>query len=372
MPPSHTQGVFGAAVGAGAAARPTSWAVPWTAVDGLLDRLDIASTCDHGLGPLAAYRRRSLGQDVPEQLRREERAAATANLVAPTLLARARDAITGPLVVLKGPEIAVRYPGRARRFGDLDLLPTDAEAAQAALLAAGFRLQDRDWPPEGYDDERNPHYHLHPLEWPGLALRIEVHKHVKWPAGFEAPPNEEIFEAAVPSSTDIDGLLAPEPRPPRRPARDARVGRDPDAAHSRAHGRPGLRRRRRPGRARAHGRALGLPARLGDDAERRRLALLREGPEPVAVRLWARYLRGLREPTVIEMHVQEWLAPFWMAPPGRAARRALAAIARDFRPAPEQTWAEKGRGTLSAVLHPLSPRSEHDRRYGRGRRGRVG
>src|SRR5204863_952626 len=118
----------------------------------------------------------------------------------------------GPLVLLKGPEVAQRYPTRARRFGDLDLLPEDAEAAQAALLAAGFRLEDRDWPPPGYDDRRRPHYHLHPLEWPGLALRVEVHRRVKWPKGFEAPRNEDLFDAAVPSSLMIDGLLVPHPR----------------------------------------------------------------------------------------------------------------------------------------------------------------
>jgi hypothetical protein len=358
---------------------PEQWAVPWPTVDRLLARLDVEATCEQRLGPLAAYRRRMLGQEVPEQLRREERAAATANLVAPALLARARDAYDGTLVVLKGPELASRYPGRARRFADLDLLAADAEEAQAALLAAGFQLQDRDaaaarglnatpgWPPPGYDEERNPHYHMHPLEWPGLGLRIEVHKQVRWPPGLTAPRPAEIFEAATPGSLGIEGLLVPDP------SHHAVLM----SAH--AWGEVAMRHIRELMDVFVFVDVAGrdAPARLAERWGFRRgwettlsVAdwLLLEEPEPVAVKLWARYLRGLREPTVIEMHVQEWLAPFWMAPPRAAARCTVAALARDVLPAPEQTWAEKARQIVRALLHPFSPRTEHDRRSGIGRK----
>jgi hypothetical protein len=345
-------------------AQVPEWAVAWSVIDDLLGRLDVPLTCAHGLGPLAAYRRRTLGQEIPEQLRREERAAATANLVAPALLGKARAAYDGTLLVLKGPEITTLYPGRARRFGDLDLLPADADKAQAALLAAGFRLQDRDWPPEGFDDVQRPHYHLHPLEWPGLALRVEIHKQVKWPEGLKAPANDEFFEAAVPSVVGIDGLLAP--------------SRQHHAVLLAAHAWGEVPMR--------HIRELIDALLFVPDADRDELArmaerwnfrrgwettlsvadwLLRDGPTPAAVRLWARYLRGLREPTVLEMHVQEWLAPFWMAPPPRAAQIALAAFVRDLRPYPDQTWGDKGKQTVRAIMHPLSPRSEHDQRSGR-------
>lgn len=350
---------------------PEPWAVPWPTVDRLLARLDVEAICEHRLGPLAAYRRRMLGQEVPEQLRREERAAATANLVAPALLARARDAYDGTLVVLKGPEVTSRYPGRARRFGDLDLLPDDAEQAQAALLAAGFRLQDRDWPPEFYDEVRRPHYHLHPLEWPGLALRIEVHKRVKWPDGLAGPRNAEIFEAAKPGTLGIDGLLVPDP------------SHHAVLLSAHAWGEVPMRHIRElmDVLAFVDGPGRDAPARVAERWGFRRgwettlsVAdwLLHEAPEPVAVKLWARYLRGLREPTVIEMHLQEWLAPFWMAPPRAAARRAVAALGRDVLPAPEQTWAENARQILRALLHPRSPKSEHDRRSGiRRKTGRA-
>jgi hypothetical protein len=346
---------------------PEPWAVPWPIVDRLLARLDVGAICDHRLGPLAAYRRRLLGQEVPEQLRREERAAATANLVAPALLARARDAYDGTLVVLKGPEVTSRYPGRARRFGDLDLLPADAEKAQEALLAAGFRLQDRDWPPEFYDEVHRPHYHLHPLEWPGLALRIEIHKHVKWPEGLAGPSNAEIFEAARPGTPTIDGLLVPDPshhavllsshawgEVPMRHIRELMdilafvdgTGRDEAARVAK---RWGFRR------------GWETTLSVAD-------WLLHDAPEPVAVKLWARYLRGLREPTVIEMHLQEWLAPFWMAPPKSAVRFAAAAVARDLVPGPDQTWPDNARQILRALAHPFSSKAEHDLRSGVGRK----
>lgn len=337
--------------------------VSWDSVDELLTRLGPDLACDHGLGPLAAQTLRRREETLPERLLREERAAAAANLVAPAILNRARAAYDGPLLLLKGPELANRYPGRARRFGDIDLLAVDAEAVQEALLAAGFRLQDRDWPPPDWDFVGRPHYHLHPLEWPGLALRIEVHREVKWPPGLEAPETREFFASAVPSSTGIDGLLAPHPdhhalllashawaEVPMRKLRDL-IDVMVFVEDAR---RDELRR---------------LAAQWGFERPWRSTIavadwLLRGGREPWFVRIWARYLLHLREPTVVEMHLQEWLSPFWLAPTRVAARRMWAAVLRDLQPRPEQTWAEKRRQTVLALRHPLSPKSVHDRRSG--------
>ena len=279
------------------------------------------------------------------------------------MLKRARDAYDGSLLLVKGPELVARYPDAARRFGDLDLVAGNAEEAQAALLAAGFRLQDRDWPPEGYDDVRRPHYHLHPLEWPGLGLRIEIHKHVKWPEGLRPPTNEELFEAAVPSVVGIEGLLTPHP--------------DHHAVVlvSHAWGEIPMRRLRQ----------LVDVLAFVDDGERdelRRLAagwgiergwlstlavadwLLRGEPEPRLVGVWARYLRGLREPNVLEMHVQEWLSPFWLTTARPAAHKSLSAVVRDLKPKPNQTWGGKVRQTIRALTHPRRSRTEHYVRSG--------
>jgi hypothetical protein len=335
----------------------------WEGVDGLLERLTPDLASEHGLGPLAARRLRLAGDEVPEHLLREERAGRTATLVAPELLKRAREAYDGPLLLVKGPELVARYPDAARRFGDLDLVAGDAEEAQEALLAAGFSLQDRDWPPEGYDDVSRPHYHLHPLEWPGLGLRIEIHKHVKWPEGLRPPRNEELFEAAVPSVVGVEGLVTAHPN------------HHAVLLASHAWGEIPMRKLRE---------LVDVFAFVddGDRDELRRLAarwgiergwsstlavgdwLFRAAPEPRLVGVWARYLRELREPTVLEMHVQEWLSPFWLAPPRAATRKALRAVLRDLRPRPNQTWGGKVRQTVSALTHPLSSTSEHYLRSG--------
>lgn len=338
--------------------------VRWEAVERLIDGLEPRLVSEHGLGPFAARMLRLAGNPVPESLVREHRAAATANLVAPSLLAKARSAYDGPLLLLKGPELANRYPDRSRRFSDVDLLAGDADRAQAALLASGFRLQDCEWPPQGYDEHRRQHFHLHPLEWPGLALRMEIHRSVNWPEALDPPANVELFDAAVPASVGVEGLLAPHP--------------DHHALLIASHGWSKLPLLR-------DLIDLMLFVEEGQREELQRIArawrfdrgwvaslalaewMLADGAEPAFVRLWARYLRRLREPTVIEMHLNSWLSPFWLFPAAGAVRRAGVAVARDVRPWPDQPWSEKRRRIARALFNPLSPKSEHDRRSGLGR-----
>lgn len=336
----------------------------WEGVNRLLERLTPELAAEHGLGPLAARRLHLSGDAVPELLFREERASRTAALVAPAILRRAREAYDGPLLLVKGPELVARYPDRARRFGDLDLVAGDAEAAQAALLAAGFRLEDRPrWPPEGYDEVRRPHYHLHPLEWPGLGLRVEIHKQVKWPETLRPPRNEELFEAAVPSVVGVDGIVTPHP------------SHHAVLLVSHAWGEIPMRTLRQ---------LVDVLAFVddGERAELRRLArgwgiergwsstldvgdwLLRDHSEPRLVGIWARYLRELREPTVLEMHVQEWLSPLWLTTPLPALRKVSTAISRDLQPRQNQTWGSKLRQTARALTHPRRSRTEHYVRSG--------
>lgn len=343
----------------------------WASVDRIIARLDLDSVVRHGLGPLGAKRLRDAGAPVPERLVREERAAATLNLVAPVLLARARDAYDGRLLLLKGPDLSRRYPDRARRFGDLDLLAEDAEAAQAALIAAGFRPQEIPWPPLGYDDIRRPHHHLLPLEWPGLALKVEVHRKVGWPEGLVPPSNDRLFAAAVPAKLGVAGLLVAHPHH--------------QAALLAAHTWSDVPMRKLlelvdllvvlEGEDRRDAARVAAEWGLARPWKATLAAadwLLRDGPEPPFVRIWARYLRGLREPTVLELHLQEWLSPFWVAPPNVAFRRAGTAIVRDLRPWPEQTWGDKYRRVVRAARRPLASESAHSGRdkLGVGRRRR--
>jgi putative nucleotidyltransferase-like protein len=331
----------------------------WEGVDRLLARLEPELASGHGLGPLAARRLRLRGEPVPEQLAREERAARTAALVVPALLARIRAAYDGPLLLMKGPELTSRYPDAARRLADLDLLAGDADQAQQALLDAGFALK-----PVPVGPNYDLHHHLQPLEWPGIALPIEVHRRVPWPRGLEGPRNEELFEAAVPTAIGVEGILAPEP-PQHAVLLASHTWREVPLQKL---------------------RALVDVLAFTDDDEREELAeiarrwkfergwsatlaaadwLLRGGEEPGFVRYWARNLRQLREPTVFEMHLLAWLSPFTLAEPRTALRLSAMAALRDLRPRPRgEGWGPKVRRTANAVLHPLSARSEHDRRAG--------
>lgn len=326
----------------------------WDGVDRLLDRLDPEMIGDHGLAPLAARRYRQRGEEPPERIFREERAARAARLVAPVLLSRARAAYDGPLLLVKGPELVRRYPDGARGLGDLDVVAADAERAQAALLAAGFR-EVPDTPPLDYAR----HHHLHPLVWPGLALPIEIHRRPMWPAGLAGPATRELFDAAQPADIGVDGLLVPNPH------HHALLV----AAH--AWGEVPMRKTRE----------LVDVLALVDDDEREELSelarswdferpwrktlatadwLLRDGPKPWLLHTWGRYLRDLREPTVLEMHTQEWLAPFSLAPPATALRLSVAALLRDVRPSQHEDWNAKRRRALRAALHPLAAKSSHE------------
>ncbi len=338
---------------------------PWPAVHELVERLDPELACAHGLGPLAAQRLRALGREVPQVLAAEERSAQAANLIAPAVLKRCRSAYGGTLLVLKGPELAARYPGRARRFGDLDLLADDPDAAQAALLSAGFVLEDREWPPPGYDAD-HAHYHLHPLQLPGLPMNVEIHRRVKWPSELEAPPNEDLFGQAVAACVGVDGLLAPEPHQhavllaahgweeiPLRTLREvvdiAALLADCDPEHA-----------EHVATQWGFGRAWRATVETVE-------WVLREREKPLSARLWARHLAAPREPTVVEMHLERLLSPFWLVPPRQAVRRAAKALIADLQPAPGETWGDKRRQVARALLHPLSQKSEHDRRSLRGR-----
>jgi hypothetical protein len=283
----------------------------WTTVDPLVTRLDIDAARAHGVAPLVAERLRSRDEDVPEPLLQEERAAKTTNLIAPSVLARARAAYDGPMLVLKGPEVAALYPSRARMLVDLDLLVADAQAAWYGLLDAGFVRADRlKWVPPEF-------YHLNPVELPGVPLPIELHKTFRCPNGLRPPPNEALFEAAVPASVEVPGLLAPS-----RPHHAVLL-----AGHAWAE-RP-LERLRDLIDVAVMAEPIDpnelsqIAAEWGWDrlwhTTRRTLDwLLGHAAKPAAIRLWARHLSDLRERTPAEVQLRRWLSPFWALPTATA------------------------------------------------------
>ncbi|HEY4620138.1 MAG TPA: nucleotidyltransferase family protein [Gaiellaceae bacterium] len=328
----------------------------WAAVDRLIDSTDdVDALKANRLHLLAARRWRELGRDVPAELVAAERVGVLATLVLPELLARLREACDGPLVVHKGPEVALRYPDPVLRpFIDVDLLVPDAASVQTALVDAGFV------------EVGNPVFyaaapHRLPLEWPGIPVLVEVHADLNWPPWLGRSPTDELLARAVPSSLGVDGVQTLES--------DHHVLAV--AAHAWAHGpftrvgdlvdvaalMDGLDR----------GELLRLACRWNVERMWRTTlatvdAVLFEGPPPWAVRTWARNLPAVRERTVLEIHVGRWLAGF-SAVGALGGFRALGQeLGKDLRPAVGETWGDKLARVPKALRDAFVTRSKHDRR----------
>jgi hypothetical protein len=294
----------------------------WDRVDALVDRIGTAEAAlDHRVGLLAARRWRATGRLLPAALREEERYTATAVLAAPVVLRRVAAAYPGPIAILKGLEIASRYPDPALRpISDLDLLVEDSAAAFRALVAAGATpLPHR----------RSPD-HEPPLVFADLPLIVELHWAPKWPDGHAAPSATELLATAEPSRWLGERFLAPSP------ARHAVLL----AAHAWAH-RPLCRL----------GELVDVAALLGDCDRRECAAIARawgvgriwnatvracdalfsDGALPLALRTWARNLPQLRHRSRHEMLLDRSVAPFAALPPHRALPVAAAAVAEMLR-----------------------------------------
>ena len=117
-------------------------AVPdlWASVDRLIDSTsDVDALRANRLHLLAARRWRERGIDVPGELVEAERLAVLVSFVLPDVLARVRAAYDGPLVVHKGPEVALRYPDPLLRpYIDIDLLIPTRPRRRARSSRPGF------------------------------------------------------------------------------------------------------------------------------------------------------------------------------------------------------------------------------------------
>ena len=345
--------------------RPTGAKI-WARVDELVDTApDLAALRAHRLHLLAGRRWRELGREIPEGLRAEEQLAAIRDALAPDLLGRVRAATDQPVVLLKGLEIARRYPRPSLRPSiDLDLLATDADRLQAELVAGGFeQAEDPAWAArlaEGVDPFADKH-HCHPLRWAGWPLRLEIHRRPSWPHWLAQPPAEELLELTEPA--DADGILVLAPAPhalvlaahlwvsnPFARLRDvldiALLLDEADSGDV-----EGLARAWRMERLWGSTRGVVESTFLG-------------GATTSAERLWARHLAGAREQTVVEVHVTRWLSPFWALPRRRAVRIAASGLASDIRPAREEPWRSKVRRSLRALRNAGETKSRHEEELG--------
>jgi len=126
--------------------------------------------------------------------------------VARAMLTEIREIIDGPIVLLKGLELAQLHPVPARRtFIDLDLLVPDPRAAWLRLLRAGFEQQaDEPWHPR--------FSHAPPaLHRPGLPVAVDLHGRPNWPS-WRVCPVDEIFAAAEPGRVGLAGVSRPADR----------------------------------------------------------------------------------------------------------------------------------------------------------------
>ena len=328
----------------------------------LAHMLDSAPTLQdlehHRLLLVAARRRRELGLEVPERMIAAERMAAAGALAAPALMAKVRRAVDGPVLLVKGAEVARHYPDPAlRSFGDIDLIVPDAERAQRQLLAAGFEFSGYEaWVYEGI-------HHLRPLQASGLPLLVELHHEPKWVYGLEPPSAHELLELGVPASDLCEGVLVLPPAPHALLM----------AAHAWGH---------YPLTPLGDLLDIALVARTADHAEIERLArewglarmwrctwratdfLFGEGRRPASTRIWARHLAEVRERTVLEAHLQRWLAGVWGLPRRRALNSLRAAIATDLRPEGDERWAAKLGRTRLALRNAFVRKSHHDSALG--------
>jgi hypothetical protein len=326
----------------------------WERIDSLLERAPHTRALRfHRLELLEGRRRRAAGLALDAELAAAESLAAIADLAVPVLLAQARAAWDGPLVAVKGPEVALDYGGPRRRpFGDLDLLTSDAAAAQRALLAAGFQEVGE---PSLYEDI----HHLRPLWWPGLPLTIELHSRPKWPEGVPGPPVAELLDAAVPSRLGVAGVatLPPEHHAVLLAAHAwaheplARLGQLVDVAVTS--------RRADAGAAAALARRWRC-SRLWRTTERAARAVVDGEGRSAAAAVWACHLRGARERTVLEAHLHEWLAPLWGLPAHRAPAAALRAIVEEARRDGPEGWHTKLARTRMALANAGTAQAEHD------------
>jgi Uncharacterised nucleotidyltransferase len=332
--------------------------VLWDGVDAFLrPRIgNVEGLVRHGLAPLAADILERDGRALPAVLEHEQQRARLAALAAPALVARVRGILEGPVLVLKGPEVAARYPGSARRFGDVDLLVPDAAAAQRALVAAGF-VEAPD--PEGIWVGI---HHLPRIAWPGVPLDLEIHTQPKWPAGRVPPSNAEVFAAAVPSRLGVGDVLAPDPAHhallvaahgwAHQPLANFRDLLDAAAVAAEAD----------PSELERLARRWGIERLWRTTAEA--LAALLAGGRTAPLRLWAGHVGGLRAQTVLEQHLERVVAPFWGMSPGPAARHSLRAVGAELRPAFDEGWGEKARRTGQALRRLRMPVPAHDELLG--------
>jgi hypothetical protein len=337
-------------------------ALLWERVGQLADRgACVAALRHHKLHLIAASRMRQRGDPVPAELHNAERHAAAIAISIGTVIRMLRAASDAPFMVMKGPEIAARWPNpRLRPWTDLDVLVADPPAFQAALLRAGFVEIGI---PEDYDDS----HHLRPLGHPRLPISIEVHRRPKWPT--KRPPQiAELFEAAVPNAFGVEGVLAPSAAHHAALLAGHAWEHDPLGSIGALADIAVMMLEAGPGDVEAVARAWGV-GRLWTATTRAADQLLLADESTPHPPIWRRHLHQTRERTVFEGHVERLVGPVAAAPVVGAPAAAARAVLKTLSPWPGEGWGDKLHRSRQSIRHATLSESEHDHKlYPDGRR----
>jgi hypothetical protein len=331
----------------------------WHRLEGVFDRSDdFEALRAHRVHLLALQRWRALGRQLPTEAAGLEHQAAIAALSAPGLLQRAVEAYAGPMMIMKGTEVAQLYPHDwLRPFWDLDLIVEDVDAAQSALIGAGFEEVGQ---PELYEDI----HHLRPLAFGSGPLVIELHHEPKWPHQVGAPPSgDRLLRDSVQSSLGVKGLLT-------LSAADHAICL---AAHAWAH-EPLLRlgdlldvalmaAQAEPRELRERAREFGVE-RIWATTIAAATAIFGAGRMTFPLRTWARSLVQGNRRSVFEGHAQKWLSPFAALPFPESLAAAGKEAAADLMPAAGEGWSSKARRMGAALRDARTPRAVHDAAIG--------
>jgi len=329
----------------------------WPEVDVLIDHAESVSDLrHHRLHLYAAWRWRTIGRPVPTELLALERDAAARRLAMPLLAQRVREACDGPIVLLKGADVAALYPAPGLRPSvDLDLLVSDAEAVHRALLERGFVITGRELHPDVH--------HLDGLSWPGLHGEVEIHSAPKWPSWLEPPATSELLAGATEPSQAGDGILALSPGhrtlvllahtwdevPNLGNLVDVLLAADrvePETLEI-------------------------LVARHGFErlwrfTQEVAASVFSPGAQraPLRARAVARNLVRMRQGTVLGSRLAEAVSPSYGLPPVRAAAASARTVALWLRPNDGETWSAKLRRTRRLLGRSLSPVAQFDEELG--------
>ena len=290
---------------------------PLDLVSALLKGRSAQGIVHHGLG--------SLVLDLPcESSRAVYGASRLQGLVSasqsPHILQRVRAAVPGRLLIIKGPEIAARYPAPHHRvYNDLDVLAERPGDVYGALRDAGWRPIH-----SGAFDRTH--------QFPSLvddttSLPIEVHRRLAWPAWVRAPRPESLLERAVPSRLGIGGLETLDPVDHtlqlcahswlHRPFRALRDLLDVELFRQECDPRELDRRAREWGLE----RLWRLTARANDHLFRG------AGRRPLGLALLGRHVLGVRPSSRLPEVVMKAIGRFAVTTPWRAVRSAVVELA---------------------------------------------